>query len=154
MKKELQTIWASLNTRNPPPTPCPPLWAMPIWKQHISKRGFPYAVTLANIQYSWMLSPPVSQVRSLIIVHEIWTIFIAEFCAWKLWCNLHLVTLLWFLPAAEHLASLVNCSNEYEAVGGGGGVAHLPPRSIFREGRLEMTIAIAEAAILNISPFL
>ena len=107
---------------------------MPIWKQHISKMGFPFAVTLANIQYLWMLSPPVSQVRSLIIVHEKWTIFIAGFCVWKLWCKLHLLTLPWFLPAAEHLASLVNCSNEYEAVGGEGVLRICPLDRFFERG--------------------
>ena len=72
--------------------------------------------------------------RSLIIVHEKWTIFIAGFCVWKLWCKLHLVTLPWFLPAAEHLASLVNCSNEYEAVGGEGVLRICPLDRFFERG--------------------
>ena len=37
-KKVPQTILANLYP--------PPLWAMPIWKQHISKRGFPYLHTI------------------------------------------------------------------------------------------------------------
>ena len=153
-KKSSKLSGQALTPGIPLPPPAPPYGQCPYGNNTFQKGASLMQLLRQISQDLWMLSPPVSQVRSLIIVHEIWTIFIAEFCAWKLWCNLHLVTLLWFLPAAEHLASLVNCSNEYEAVGGGGGVAHLPPRSIFREGRLEMTIAIAEAAILNISPFL
>ena len=133
-KKSSKLSGQALTPGIPLPPPAPPYGQCPYGNNTFQKGASLMQLLRQISQDLWMLSPPVSQVRSLIIVHEIWTIFIAEFCAWKLWCNLHLVTLLWFLPAAEHLASLVNCSNEYEAVGGGRGCCAFAPSIDFSRG--------------------